>query len=198
MTPPSTLEKQRPAPERAVNPMPGKRKRCRPVHLHDTSSKRIKTCSPAATITHPTLSLYYPRILTLRHYILSQLPATSKTRRRKFTNLSHEATETSGGNGDTEDEASTMLAKLLDRTLICRKANEHRVPFETREQGFRTFSQRNDAVDESSLLEGNTPQSDVGLPKPYLLFYPLFILFLYIRLLYIASYFDAWAWLKAV
>ncbi|KAI4182459.1 MAG: hypothetical protein LQ348_004847 [Seirophora lacunosa] len=54
-----------------------------------------------------------------------------------------------------------MLAKLLDRTLICRKANEHRVPFETREQGFRTFSQRNDAVDESSLLEGNTPQSDV-------------------------------------
>lgn len=158
--------------------MPGKRKRCRPAHHHDTSIKRIKICSHAATITHPTLSLYYPRILTLRDYILSQLPATSKTRRRKFTNLSHETTEKSGGNGDTEDEASTMLAKLLDRTLICRQATESPMPFETREQDFRTFSQRHDAVEESSLLEGSTPQSDVGLSKPYLLFDPsLFILF---------------------
>ncbi|KAL8924370.1 MAG: hypothetical protein Q9172_002717 [Xanthocarpia lactea] len=126
--------------------------------------------------SHPTLSLYYPQILTLRGYILSKLPASSKSRRRKFVSIkdhactrsnlvntikaNHEGCTQSSHDGDFDEEAD--LAKLLDRTLVCVRPHEPRLAWQTREKEFQVFSQRNDDADESSLLEGNTPQSETS------------------------------------
>lgn len=34
-------------------------------------------------VKHPLLRLYYPQVLTLRNYLLSRLPLSSKSRRRR-------------------------------------------------------------------------------------------------------------------
>ncbi|KAL8811751.1 MAG: hypothetical protein Q9223_002113 [Gallowayella weberi] len=112
--------------------MGGNRKRHRPKKHDDTPNKRVCNDSnriASSDLSHPTLSLYYPRILTLRGYVLSKLPATSKTRRRKIANIrhldgikrdsvkaNHELRIQSSQSGGLDVEAD--LAKLLDRTLI--------------------------------------------------------------------------------
>ncbi|KAL9002381.1 MAG: hypothetical protein Q9188_004680 [Gyalolechia gomerana] len=116
-----------------------------------------------ACVTHPTLSLYYPQINTLRDHILSKLPTTSKTRRRKIAafGLCDE-----DRNGCPELDGSYGvdggLAKLLDRALICKRPDGLSIALEARQQDFLAFSQRNEGVDESSLLEGSTPQSEIA------------------------------------
>lgn len=156
--------------------MAGKRKRCRPKKLDETSNKRVCDDSnrvASNNVAHPTLSLYYPEILTLRQYVLSRLPVSSKTRRRKLVNIKNhssikgegvkvnqeQCTQSSQGS-DLDVEAD--IAQLLDRTLICVRHHEPRLSWQVREKDFRAFSQRNDGGDESSLLEGNTPQSEVS------------------------------------
>ncbi len=147
--------------------MAGKRKRHRPHKADSGPNKRHKTGKDAAAsleVTHPTLSLYYPHALTLRDYVLSKLPATSKTRRRKIIGVGKgKKTGKSNADGETQDAAVADLVKLLDRTLVCRRHDEVKAAANTWAQDFRVFSQRNDGVDESSLLEGGTPQSEVGL-----------------------------------
>lgn len=160
-------------------PMAGKRKRHRPPKVDEGSRKRVcrdaNNSTPIAT-SHPTLSLYYPQILTLRDYLLSKLPPSSKSRRRKIanikkgfgprstvvqsSNLSHEQFSQSSQGGHFDEHAS--LARLLDRHLVCRRQLVHQPAWQTREQDFQAFSQKNNGADESSLLEGHTSQSEVG------------------------------------
>lgn len=152
--------------------MAGKRKRQRPHKSDRTPHKRCKTGEDAAAsvgVTHPTLSLYYPQTLTLRDYVLSKLPATSKTRKRKISALGKRVRNGKPHTSDeTQDDAGADLVKLLDRTLVCRRHGQSTAVANTRGQDFRVFSQRNEGVDESSLLEGGTPQSEVGLPTVYI------------------------------
>ena len=149
--------------------MPGKRKRHRPAKDHDAPSKRIKKDGAGATvasITHPTLSLYYPQILTLRDYALSKLPVSSKSRRRRIAAVGYYGKNGhSNQNTQTSYDPNAALAKLLDGTLICRRPSVPGVALEIRQKDFQAFSQRHDGVDESSLLEGSTPQSEVSLPN---------------------------------
>lgn len=72
------------------------------------------TATPAA-IEQPVLQRFYPRLLTLRHYLLSVLPKSSRNRRRKLAQLGRpiatkKATATS--------ESDVGLAQLLDSTVI--------------------------------------------------------------------------------
>ncbi|KAI4267754.1 MAG: hypothetical protein LQ337_008202 [Flavoplaca oasis] len=158
--------------------MAGKRKRHRPPKVDEGSRKRVcrdaNNSTPIAT-SHPTLSLYYPQILTLRDYLLSKLPPSSKSRRRKIanikkgfgprstvvqsSNLSHEQFSQSSQGGHFDEHAS--LARLLDRHLVCRRQLVHQPAWQTREQDFQAFSQKNNGADESSLLEGHTSQSEI-------------------------------------
>ncbi|CAD6591538.1 MAG: hypothetical protein ASARMPREDX12_005212 [Alectoria sarmentosa] len=65
--------------------MMGKRKRDR---LFDGNPKRTKVEEKTITpVKHPALGLYYRNILTLRDYLLSKLPITSKARRRKIVSI---------------------------------------------------------------------------------------------------------------
>ncbi|KAL8903673.1 MAG: hypothetical protein Q9207_003775 [Kuettlingeria erythrocarpa] len=145
--------------------MAGKRKRHRPHKTDSGPRKRLKTGkdeAASAGVTHPTLSLYYPHTLTLKDYVLSKLPTTSKTRRRKIIAIGNgKRAGKSDGNGETQDAAVADVIRLLDRTLVCRRHDEVKAAADTRGQDLRVFSQRNDGVDESSLLEGGTPQSEI-------------------------------------
>ncbi|KAI4252946.1 MAG: hypothetical protein LQ352_003992 [Teloschistes flavicans] len=143
--------------------MTGKRKRHRPQKPDVTPCKRVRYDVAAITydeVTHPTLSLYYPRISTLRHHILSKLPASSKKRRRRIlavkrntaTKVCTSKVQSSQGSEFTVDDA---LGTLLDRTLVCSRDDEYKLDAQDqdREQDFRLFSPRHDGPDESSLLE---------------------------------------------
>ncbi|KAL8950083.1 MAG: hypothetical protein Q9222_003867 [Ikaeria aurantiellina] len=156
--------------------MSGKRKRHRPDKSDAVSRNRTKRDTEPAgqgPTTHPTLSLYYPRILTLRAYLLSKLPKSSKTRKRKITALSGNVA--SGCNAQEglipANDTNARLAKLLDCTLVCERPHEDVFKLHSKERDFQTFSQRFEGVDESSLLEGNTPQSEIVDFAIWLLFH---------------------------
>ena len=125
----------------------------------------------ANQVNHPTLSIYYPTILTLRSFIFSRLPATSKKRRRKIQAIKKinescaRSLETSSSLGpleaiDSSDERH--LSRLLDHTLVCLATATYSISRHSADGDFKAFSQRNDSVDESSILEGSTSQSDVS------------------------------------
>lgn len=150
-----------------VNNMTRKRKRPIPISADIAPCKRHRKGIDEAInacVTHPTLSLYYPQINTLRDHILNKLPTTSKTRRRKIAAL---GLCDDDRNGCPELDGSYGvdggLAKLLDRALICKRPDGLSIALEARQQDFLAFSQRNEGVDESSLLEGSTPQSEVSV-----------------------------------
>lgn len=61
--------------------------------------------------SHPVISLYYPQVLTLRQYLLQQIPVSSKSRRRRIASVRADGS-------DAETEGDHGLANLLDRTLV--------------------------------------------------------------------------------
>ena len=150
--------------------MTGKRKRHRPSKADTVPFKRRRqdvtlTNIPEKAVTHPTLSHYY-RILTLRLFVLEKL-ANSKKRRRKILAVkAYEriAKPLDDGSSNAGFAHEVMLSKLLDNTLVCIRNEEPKVAIEAREQNFRAFSQRVQGVDENSLLESATPQSEVCHP----------------------------------
>lgn len=66
--------------------------------------------------THPVISLYYPHVLTLRQYLLRQLPVSSKLRRRRIASLIE---ATAAKDEDHRWSAHVPdLVHLLDTTLV--------------------------------------------------------------------------------
>ncbi|UPX18047.1 RNA-directed DNA polymerase [Ascochyta rabiei] len=81
------------------------------AHLVDQSASATPTA-----IQQPVLQHFYPRLLTLRHYLLSQLPNSSKNRRRKLAELGlAAATKTAAASTCDPDYE---LGQLLDSTVI--------------------------------------------------------------------------------
>lgn len=68
-----------------------------------------------STVHHPVLSLYYPRVLNLRSYLLEQLPFSSKSRRKKLGSLRCPQSSTSA---DSPEDDIRLLADVLDSTLV--------------------------------------------------------------------------------
>ena len=80
------------------------------------------------------LCQYYARVLSLREYLLCNLPITSKFRRKKII---------SAGRGQSQQDADRGLADLLDKTLVgIRKYDD--ISQKERAQQWTTFSQRAD------------------------------------------------------
>lgn len=102
----------------------GKRKRTAHAGNRNAHPKKARRAapdqSPAATtvsVEHPVLSRLYPDLLSLRHYLLSRLPASSKLRdrRRKLSELGREHPS----HGDTAPRGIDLeLGELLDSTLV--------------------------------------------------------------------------------
>ncbi|KAL9607167.1 MAG: hypothetical protein Q9167_007891 [Letrouitia subvulpina] len=162
--------------------MTRKRKRRQPASDASQPRKRIKRESnepaPAKELNHPTLSLYYPCILTLRDHLLSKLPITSKKRRRKVQAIRDSSTacpkpaEAGAQQGDID---KGRLAKLLDNTLIYSSSScSYPVTKPATECDFKVFSQHVEPVDETSFLEGNTSQTEIVDFAIWLLFHRVY------------------------
>lgn len=97
--------------------MKRKRSNCkgdRPLkRLGEASSQ--STLATHSGVEHPVLRRLYTEVSSLRHYLLSRLPTSSKNRRRKISQLglstpSHDANATRG--------VDFELGYLLDSTLV--------------------------------------------------------------------------------
>ena len=154
--------------------MGGKRKRShKRSDVTETSNKFTKLSTDCtAAIKHPLLSAYYPTVLTLRAYILSRLPATSKTRRRKILGLGEHSRvvplplESSATPAKAEKEVEhgleDLLANLLDTTLVGVLRRRTGEVDQSRVNDFKTFSQQVSPSAQSTLGEGISSQSDVS------------------------------------
>ncbi|KAI1382064.1 hypothetical protein F4677DRAFT_13815 [Hypoxylon crocopeplum] len=88
---------------------------------------------------HAVLNRFYPQVLTLRNYVLSRLPSTSKVRRKKVTAVGRVAKAPGLPISDVE----RSLGALLDSTLIG-IPKEPETLEEDRLKGWQTFSQKGD------------------------------------------------------
>lgn len=124
--------------------MMGKRK---PSSLREEEHKRSKVEGKTVIpVKHPTLSLYYRNILTLKDYLLSKLPTTSKARRRKIASIVR-VPDTASLHHNDEDTSTLFqdrhaLSKLLNNTLVCTVHEQTQTPEPSRIQDFKAFSQR--------------------------------------------------------
>ncbi|KAK1143635.1 Telomerase reverse transcriptase [Aspergillus melleus] len=65
---------------------------------------------PEHSHSHPVISLYYPRVVTLRQYLLKRIPVSSKSRRRRIAAVRNDLT--------LPDLKRSGLATFLDTTLV--------------------------------------------------------------------------------
>lgn len=163
-----------------------KRKRYRRLEVESRKKAKMEMIdSPSLrTIEHPTLRRYYPQISTLRTHLLSTLPPSAKSRRRKIETAgssnakSSESRQRTLGQSavtapfsrgpprelDGEDENSQRrLAELLDNTLIGTPAGSIPLFKDSREKDFQAFSQMADVSLASTLDGGTTSIADVSI-----------------------------------
>lgn len=130
----------------------------------------------ADVVKHALLAQYYPKIQTLRQYVLDKLPPTSKVRRKKIVAFGKTKQDAAGvaaqGPKETSHDTRAVLAELLDTTLI----GTHVLPREVAEaqsdrslQQWIDFSQRGD--DSNVTLSGGVDsaihfQSEVSVLCP--------------------------------
>lgn len=100
-----------------------KRKRCGSVRQAGAQQPRCKKARtgesqeappPASLARHAVISQYYPSVLSLRQYMLAELPSSSRIRRKKITTAGR-ASQSSGGGVSGIGES---LGRLLDTTLV--------------------------------------------------------------------------------
>ena len=128
-------------------------------------------------IHHPTLRLYYKQISTLREYFISQLPRSSRKRRRRLETLGRDSTgqATKPKNNSTArklDEGSHLkftvdagrkdstLAGLLDQTVVCSVDQRLALDPAGYAQDFEAFSQQINPTSGSS-AGGCSSQSEL-------------------------------------
>lgn len=123
-----------------------------------------------ASVKHPLLSLYYPQVLTLRNFLLSRLPFSSKSRRRRIESAGAHH-DTSDGVAASEDQSNTQrleddraLAKLLDATLVGQPDGQSTDRGDCRVRELATFSQKATSTVGSSAGSGTRSQFEACTP----------------------------------
>lgn len=115
--------------------MAGKRKRKRSGQSNEGGQKRQRVSGNQDTsnlvVKNAILAKYYPQVCTLREYVLSKLPTTSKVRKRKIISVGKQP----------GDDADQKLSYFLDQTLVgVSKYKE--VSQDERWKQWTTFSQK--------------------------------------------------------
>ncbi|KAI9683334.1 MAG: hypothetical protein M1829_005404 [Trizodia sp. TS-e1964] len=138
---------------RAQSPTPHARKRAK----HADKLATAPGSSKGGVLEHSVLLSYFPRVLTLREYLLSKLPASSKSRRRKILSLG----PADKGTGKCLETGE--LAKLLDTALIGIARDAQEEDGQARRKELLHFSQKQlAATNQSSTSSGVTcSQSDI-------------------------------------
>ena len=153
--------------------MMGKRKRGHPLEEDRKRTKfETKTIAP---VKHPTLSLYYPNIFTLRDYLLSKLPVTSKVRRRKIASVLPSTADVDHTDGKTSTlhQDRRCLSKILDSTLVCTVHEQTPQVGTSRIKDLEAFSQHVHPTAGSSVGDCTTSLSDLVDFVIWLLFHKI-------------------------
>lgn len=123
--------------------MTRKRKRSRQEHSAERENKRLRSYGAeridGGLVKQTLLSQYYLKVLTLREYLLSKLPVSSKVRRKKISVVKRCMRR--DGVDETELDDSS-LAKYLDQTLV--GVREEEPLKDERWKQWTCFSQRAD------------------------------------------------------
>jgi hypothetical protein len=130
------------------------------------SEKRLmvfkNTVDKGSVVGDSILTQYYPRVLTLRAYLLLKLPTSSKARRRKVACLGHgKCPSTLAGDELGED----VLADHLDKVLIGVKEGNGSLDA-TLQQQWLSFSQRaevSEMTESSGASSTECSQSEVSI-----------------------------------
>ncbi|EQL28452.1 hypothetical protein, variant [Blastomyces dermatitidis ATCC 26199] len=127
------------------------------------------------SIYHPVLSLYYPRVVTLRTFLYEQLPLSSKSRRKKVASLGQEKREGSsqppsyslspskvGVRVERTNEEIQNLARTLDSTLVGILKEPDSAVNISRQKEFTAFTQSQARSSlECTDIGATTSQSDI-------------------------------------
>ena len=137
------------------------KKRKRPSKGRSSSSSKNHTQS---ILIHPVISLYYPKVLTLRQYLLCRLPASSISRRQRIQLLCPNVQQEPSLQYDTH-----ALSHLFDSTLVGLFNESSPTINQSRMIEFVTFSQSQDRRSSLPATDrGPTcAQSEVGSPKTF-------------------------------
>ncbi|KAB5579961.1 hypothetical protein GE09DRAFT_420893 [Coniochaeta sp. 2T2.1] len=96
--------------------------------------------STSKSISHPLLSLLYPHIQTLRDYVLSRLPASSRLRRKKIASVGLQSEESR----TAPTEVELAVARLLDTTVVSFSHQPPKAEQDDRWRKWNSFSQKGD------------------------------------------------------
>lgn len=161
-------------PEPKTRGRVSKKRERRPDQEHEGPTRQRRRLSnhhqqSAEAVKHDLLAQYYPKILTLRQYLLDHLPTSSKLRRRKIEALGTNVSAADEAERDNEDSVRVQLAKLLDTTLVGLHACPEEVVkarLKSRLQQWIEYSQKDDSRVAISNGEASAIhcQSEVGLP----------------------------------
>lgn len=97
--------------------------------------------------SHPVLQHLYPKLSTLRHHLLSRLPASSKNRRQRISQLGLTPPVPASDTSPVQHEHIDMaVAQLLDTALVASSArpatHEHAPAANHCDQELQTFTQQ--------------------------------------------------------
>ena len=127
-----------------------------------SSSKHLKNNHSSPPVddshSHPVLCRYFPKVQTLRQYLLSRFSHSSKSKRRKITTLRCNSRD---DDEDADEGDDSKLAKLLDSTLVG-FGDEAGSESRCRTKDFELFSQQFSPTAASSLGEGTVSQPEVN------------------------------------
>ncbi|KAK2755546.1 hypothetical protein FQN54_006486 [Arachnomyces sp. PD_36] len=145
-----------------------------------SSSQASKTTVPIDSTEqlhhHPLLSRYYKQVVSLRSFLLSSLPSSSKSRRRKIASIGlptsgNTPKENDGQKPSSSPNANTSntngingsnLAHLLDTTLIGILKEPSQATTQTRHRDLASFTQSQARSTLQSTDTGATcPQSEI-------------------------------------
>lgn len=135
------------------------KKRKRPSRHSSTANKPSHNIHPPNTNpTHPVISLYYSQVLTLRQYLLRQLPVSSKLRRRRIASLSTATAKDEDHRGSAH---VPDLVHLLDTTLVGVLHESPPTVSQERRRDLAAFAESQSQSQSGSQLGSNSAQSEV-------------------------------------
>lgn len=114
-------------------------------------------------VKHLLLSKFYPTVLSLRQYMISKLPQTSKARRRKINRIGNGAVI---GAHEERDSDDMILSRFLDETLVGVAASCDQSSEDGRQAHWTAFSQTLEvsrSTIASTVPDGGASQSEVSI-----------------------------------
>lgn len=111
-------------------------------------------------VQSPVINSYYPRVTTLRQYLVSKLPSTSKKKRRRIALLGLESRKNERDfSGSGPESVSKEIAELLDGTLVGAESGIDT----TEDRGFRASQFQAYTQELADSAVGSTVNNDSSL-----------------------------------